>query len=915
MREYYAKIVRSEREPHDRDVLWLRTLYKDRTDVGLYYWAINRWKLYGGGGITDEQRQKLEAIILDGDGTKYLSDDGTYHKIIIPFIIDDLTSTDTEAGLSANQGRVLKELIDNLQNLLNSLTGNVSDIQTQFNLHVAEFESFKTQTNVAISTLNTNLTSEIEARIAGDENLQTQIDTLDNTVSDNYTEFNAFRTTVNSSFLTVNNNIIQIEDRLDGHDNDIEGINSDISGILTSIAEAEHFRGSVATTAELDNIPNPTPNDFAHNYQTVTVWIYNGTTWEDTGQEIPNEAPTATNAVPLMDGVAEVGDSNEYARGDHRHPSDASKADAVDLNNYLPLAGNSQVDAMTGSIWLGSANKVYLSDSGNTYIGQDTTNQQTLLVSPGSGGVDIQTSLGTLKYNGVEVSTIDNLSTSLLQYLPLSAGTSKPLTGLLVSQSIRPTADLGASIGTTAYRYGTIHSLNYRGTLFEPATEGSNTNISYIGTKLNNFSQGHFIATYIDSIYTSNWDQTDQNDLNLRTNSNTTTTKLLYNGTEVATVDDIENAIDSIDFSNYVTLDTNQVITGVKTFSTNSGLLYSGLQAGIVFRPTSTGFGYIGDNNFRFNGFYGVTGNFTNLVLNNTDFNPADYVNRTDAQTIAGIKTFSSYIVSNQGIRPSTSGAGNIGTTALPYNTVNGNTGNFTTLNNTGTTTLGGITNIGTTTAGTRVRAQYAGVNFFTVPTSGFFAFIPDGRAEDPVNGYVMSSTALSPPTGVTASLGTSSRYWNNAYITNLVVSGTTFASLVSRVEALESKLEGDFSTFDFSTVTNISNMFAVNVLNPQYEGPPINVFRGDFPAATIAQNTFSNRSTMTSCRITLPVCTAADNIFAGTDLPVEDIVYVFESLPTYTSGIHTFGVGATNLAKLSAAQIAIATNKGWTVN
>lgn len=39
---------------------------------------------------------------------------------------------------------------------------------------------------------------------------------------------------------------------------------------------------------------------------------------------------TPSSTLPLMDGVADVGTENAYARGDHRHPSDTNKQDLID---------------------------------------------------------------------------------------------------------------------------------------------------------------------------------------------------------------------------------------------------------------------------------------------------------------------------------------------------------------------------------------------------------------------------------------------------------------------------------------------------------------------------------------------------------------------------------------------------------
>lgn len=51
-------------------------------------------------------------------------------------------------------------------------------------------------------------------------------------------------------------------------------------------------------------------------------------------------ANVAATAAPLMDGTAAVGTSAAYARGDHVHPTDASRASAADLNSVKTLLQN-----------------------------------------------------------------------------------------------------------------------------------------------------------------------------------------------------------------------------------------------------------------------------------------------------------------------------------------------------------------------------------------------------------------------------------------------------------------------------------------------------------------------------------------------------------------------------------------------
>lgn len=49
-----------------------------------------------------------------------------------------------------------------------------------------------------------------------------------------------------------------------------------------------------------------------------------------TQADVP-EGASPSSSTPLMDGTASAGTSTAYARGDHRHPSDSTKADAANV--------------------------------------------------------------------------------------------------------------------------------------------------------------------------------------------------------------------------------------------------------------------------------------------------------------------------------------------------------------------------------------------------------------------------------------------------------------------------------------------------------------------------------------------------------------------------------------------------------
>lgn len=84
------------------------------------------------------------------------------------------------------------------------------------------------------------------------------------------------------------------------------------------------------------------------NYQ---AYIWDGAAWVDIGLIRGPQGPAGpqvdpATAAPLMDGTAAVGTSDKYAREDHRHPADTSRASAQDLANKI-LKATSAVTPQT----------------------------------------------------------------------------------------------------------------------------------------------------------------------------------------------------------------------------------------------------------------------------------------------------------------------------------------------------------------------------------------------------------------------------------------------------------------------------------------------------------------------------------------------------------------------------------------
>ena len=114
------------------------------------------------------------------------------------------------------------------------------------------------------------------------------------------------------------------------------------------------------------------------------VWSTSQAAWVQAGA-LSSPSPSVTT--PLMDGVADNGTEFAYARGDHRHPTDTSRAAASDLtalettvngkadqSDLTNLAG--RVTAAEGNISLLSNNKQDLLISGTNIV---TVNNNSLL--------------------------------------------------------------------------------------------------------------------------------------------------------------------------------------------------------------------------------------------------------------------------------------------------------------------------------------------------------------------------------------------------------------------------------------------------------------------------------------------------------------------------------------------------------
>ena len=136
---------------------------------------------------------------------------------------------------------------------------------------------------------------------------------------------------VHSQNLVTNDQLIELKSSIDEQ---TEIIKSDVEGLQKQIKEEAHFRGYLSTNAKIQAL-EATPNDFAYSAESGTKWIYDEVDgWKDTGIAVPDQLTPASNATPLMDGEATSGTSEEYARSDHRHPTDTTRVSVIDFNAF-----------------------------------------------------------------------------------------------------------------------------------------------------------------------------------------------------------------------------------------------------------------------------------------------------------------------------------------------------------------------------------------------------------------------------------------------------------------------------------------------------------------------------------------------------------------------------------------------------
>lgn len=104
-------------------------------------------------------------------------------------------------------------------------------------------------------------------------------------------------------------------------------------GIQGKTGEGLQILDSYATLAELQAAhPTGSPGDAYMVGTDLYIWSVSTSSWKNAGT-LSSPSPSASS--PLMDGTASAGSQIQYSRGDHRHPTDTSRASVEEMNSLI----------------------------------------------------------------------------------------------------------------------------------------------------------------------------------------------------------------------------------------------------------------------------------------------------------------------------------------------------------------------------------------------------------------------------------------------------------------------------------------------------------------------------------------------------------------------------------------------------
>lgn len=275
----------------------------------------------------------------------------------------DKSMTDLTETVSNNKEELQKSINTNSSNI-SQLQTSVETLETNVDTNTEDINTLQTQvetntgnitTNIEdINTLKSNV-SELQTSV--EDNAQT-ITTMNSSITQNTNDIQSLTTRVT----LAENNITENTTNISNNTQSIGNINTTLENQADSISVLEtqtetnrvttqantvaiqglvnqfdtyhhYFQGYYEHTADIQEL-EAERGDYAYNGETNTIWAFD-TVWSDTFDPIPSDMGGKTQTTPLMDGEASVGTENYYAAGDHRHPTDITRASVEDLTAHI----------------------------------------------------------------------------------------------------------------------------------------------------------------------------------------------------------------------------------------------------------------------------------------------------------------------------------------------------------------------------------------------------------------------------------------------------------------------------------------------------------------------------------------------------------------------------------------------------
>lgn len=272
--------------------------------------------------------------------------------------IADLTETvsnnkeELEQSINTNSSNIsqLQTDVQTLETNVDTNTENINTLQTQVKTNTGNIttntEDINTlksnvselQTNVEDNTENiTTINSNVIQNTNDIQSLTTRVTAAENNITENTTNISNNTQSIGNINTTLENqadSISVLETQTETNRVTTQANTVAIQGLVNQFDTYHHyFQGYYEHTADIQEL-EAERGDYAYNGETNTIWVFD-TVWSDTFDPIPSDMGGKTQTTPLMDGEASVGSENYYAAGDHRHPTDITRASAEDLTAHI----------------------------------------------------------------------------------------------------------------------------------------------------------------------------------------------------------------------------------------------------------------------------------------------------------------------------------------------------------------------------------------------------------------------------------------------------------------------------------------------------------------------------------------------------------------------------------------------------